>query len=311
MANNTIKTATMFFDNVTDLDCAVLSGQDILGRSYRVQAEVTGPVETEEQVVIDFSACKKEMKRLIDDVEVGFDHKFIACTADDVDGAFAKKPNGEERSYISTDSFSAIGDPAMFQLIESGANKGIETSLRIAIEELLSVGLAKLVDLDIGKIDVAVTLVPCLSITAGQFRLPFNYVHGLKNSTSFGCQNIIHGHSSFIEAFDTNGFPVSLTKLIELFDIPFDANYIVTTKDNLVDSDDGTTRIEYVSKSRGTFKLETTQDTWVLDYPDTTVENLATHIAIRSLSSLRAAGIAKIRVSEGLSKGAVVDLTVL
>lgn len=309
MANNTIKTATMFFDNVTDLDCAVLSGQDILGRSYRVQAEVTGPVETEEQVVIDFSACKKEMKRLIDDVELGFDHKFIACTAEDFDGAFDKKPNGVERSYISTESFSATGDPVMFQLIDSESNQGIETSLRIAIEELLSVGLAKLVDLDIGEIDVSVTLVPCLSITAGQFRLPFNYVHGLKNSTSFGCQNIIHGHSSFIEAFDGNGFPITLTKLIEIFDIPFDANYIVTTKDNLVDSDDGITRIEYESKGRGTFKLETTQDTWVLDYPDTTVENLASYIAVKNLSSLRAAGVSKIRVSEGLSKGAVVDLT--
>ena len=72
--------ATMFFDNVTDLDCALIKDGNIVGRSFKIAAEVTGPIQTEEQVVIDFSACKKEMKRLIDHDKLGFDHKFIACT---------------------------------------------------------------------------------------------------------------------------------------------------------------------------------------------------------------------------------------
>lgn len=299
--------ATMFFDNVTDLDCAVINNGKVVGRSFRIAAEVTGPIQTEEQVVIDFSACKKEMKRLIDDAELGFDHKFIACTKDDLDGAYARKPNGTERSYISADAFSAIGDTHMFNIIDSQISEDILTSLRKAIEQMLTKGLEKLMDLDEGDIEVNLNKLDPLEVTALANRLPFNYVHGLKNSTSFGCQNILHGHSSFIEAFDFDGLHVPLSSLLDIFDIPFDYNVVVTTSDNVTTTGE-TTVIGYESKSRGMFKMETTQDVWVLNYPDTTVENLAHYIAIQNRDSLLRNKISRIRVSEGLSKGAVVRM---
>lgn len=299
--------ATMFFDNVTDLDCAVINNGKVVGRSFRIAAEVTGPIQTEEQVVIDFSACKKEMKRLIDDAELGFDHKFIACTKDDLDGAYARKPNGTERSYISADAFSAIGDTHMFNIIDSAFSEDILVSLRRAIEAMLAEGLDKLMELDEGSIDVRLLPLDPLEVTSGNNRLPFNYVHGLKNSTSYGCQNIIHGHSSFIEAFDDQGAPVPLSHLINIFDIAFNYDVVVTTSDNVATRDSATV-IEYESKSRGVFKMETTQDVWVLDYPDTTVENLAHYIAVQNRDSLLRNKISRIRVSEGLSKGAVVHM---
>lgn len=306
---NKVKTATMFFDSVTDLDCAVISEGRIIGKSLRISAEVTGPVATEEQVVIDFSACKKEMKRLIDDAETGLDHKFIYTKHDlnSLTGVNAETPSGKATNYIYGNEFKASGDSNTSILLKSDY-ADIEMAILDDIETLLETGLAKLVGLSVDEISVRVDA-HSTSITDTATRFPFNYVHGLKNSTSYGCQNIIHGHSSFIEALDDHNVPMNVEVLVEALCFAKDSSFVVTTSDNAVNEVDGSLSIEYKSKGRGVFKMNTSQPHWVLSYPDTTVENLAHFIAYTHRADLALQGISKIRVSEGLSKGAVVDLT--
>lgn len=68
--------ATMFLSNLTILDHAILDERgNVVGGSFNPSFFVAGEIDPIEQVVVDFSTVKKEIKNIIDDRETGFDHK--------------------------------------------------------------------------------------------------------------------------------------------------------------------------------------------------------------------------------------------
>ena len=61
---------------VTTIDYAYINTEgQLLGGSYNADFEVTGDIEFNEQVVIDFGKVKKAIKQIIDGKFHGFDHK--------------------------------------------------------------------------------------------------------------------------------------------------------------------------------------------------------------------------------------------
>jgi hypothetical protein len=71
-----MKKSTMFLANLSVVDHAVLIPEGLIrGNSHNPSFEVSGVVDEVENVVCDFSTIKKRMKQLIDDHDMGFDHK--------------------------------------------------------------------------------------------------------------------------------------------------------------------------------------------------------------------------------------------
>ena len=68
--------STMFLSDVTVLDHAYIDDSGfIVGGSFHPCFNVSGEIDGTEQVVVDFSAIKKQIKALIDSKETGYDHK--------------------------------------------------------------------------------------------------------------------------------------------------------------------------------------------------------------------------------------------
>ena len=64
--------------NITCLDHSWIDTiGKIHGRSYHVDVEISGKVDDTEQVVLDFSVGKKQLKSIIDDNVIGLDHKLL------------------------------------------------------------------------------------------------------------------------------------------------------------------------------------------------------------------------------------------
>jgi hypothetical protein len=136
---------------------------------------------------------------------------------------------------------------------------------------------------------------------------PFRYVHGLKDSTSYGCNNIAHGHGSFITA-DKN--PSNI-----LQDIADDLdNTVFIRSDNIAKFSQvaeivDTISIQYTT-SRGPFSmiLSTPHHKVVILNTETTVEYLAQYVKTKYGAQMKDLGITYFCISEGLSKGAVETL---
>lgn len=68
--------SSMFLRNVTCIDHAFVDNRGFIeGGSFHQEIIVTGEVDEHEQVVVDFSSVKKQIKAIIDAKETGFDHK--------------------------------------------------------------------------------------------------------------------------------------------------------------------------------------------------------------------------------------------
>lgn len=304
--------STMFIGDITVIDHAfVTSLGEIVGNSLRLSVEVEGKVDETEQVVIDFSACKKKIKHIVDDSEFAVDHRLIihpesGCDIRTLgDGTTRiETDNGfEVTGPIENDWFVKISDASYlirtheFVLPHEIHSVYLKLYLeRILLQELASLGVTRIsVQLD------DVFIVP----SEATIHVPFTYVHGLRNSSSYGCKNIAHGHRSFIavDAVDTARAEQSLRCIAE------DMNRVLIDKQNIthVNANSEEITLEYKS-TRGKFKMTVPGDIGKVLSTETTVENLAEYIANTYRGTLLAIGARRVWVSEGLSKGAVVTL---
>lgn len=205
---------TLFFENITCVDHAFISRNgDIVGGSYHLSVLLTGDVTKDEHVVVDFSKGKRIIKELIDnaDPNIGFDHKLWVIRN------HSKVNSMSEVNTRSIDSYLA----QEVQAYTENRRINIETPkvkvelpeidvrfMRpetdhysvIAIAELemklmLERELPRYFDNANIKVNVKLNTTPFKTGEGYMFR----YVHGLKDSTSFGCKNIAHGHLSFFE----------------------------------------------------------------------------------------------------------------
>lgn len=301
-------TSTLFLNYVTCIDYAVIDSNTgrVTGGSFSPIIEVTGIVEDIEQVVIDFSTVKRYLKDLIDNKKTGYDHKLWyirgfsnAVILEDNEGVMLTSVASQIKiPKNALRIFDTQWDPSkMF-------SNNVETEL----SEYLTKNLSSLFPDTQIHISVKLQDTPIIPLENGWM---FKYSHGLKNSSSWGCQNIAHGHLSFIDFEFYNPTKAQLyTHGPSLFSIMYEMDCgVFIWRDNVIQETDDNISISYTTK-RGTFSAcynKHKNNVIVLD-TETTIENIADWFCKKHKHTLISAGISRVFISEGLSKGAVITL---
>lgn len=181
-------------------------------------------------------------------------------------------------------------------------------------------------ELLIGSEDVFAKVTPHLETYFGFF----SYTHGLKDSTSAGCQNILHGHLSYIQVeYDDSSWEIADYEMLEdlinkILDDLNGTHFIFAENLTAFDDEDSKThlrKVRYESKSRGSFiihlkdldeasgKCEGLTNKATVCPTETTIENLVHFIYQKYKTEFDdISGLRSIYVSEGLHKGAVIHL---
>lgn len=292
-------TATMHLNHVTVLDHAYI-GLDgmVYGGSFHPSFLVEGDIDPVEKVVVDFSTVKKMIKAHIDDNEIGFDHKlwimrgYSNCEYH-IDG---------DRIYIQSKRVNLYLPRNAVKIFDCGSHSVHSTGQALAtyVEEVMQ------------------DTHPGIRITCFNSTTPhvindadvsmFTYVHGLKDSTSWGCQNNSHGHLSFVQVLgeELNNNAADLKAVEQIIARDLDQTVFINSENIKEDTDEKLT-ISYCTEARGEFtagyfKVPATKIV-VLD-TETTIEYLIEYVAERFEYELSQCGASAIMVSEGLSKGA-------
>ncbi|AGN30170.2 6-pyruvoyl tetrahydropterin synthase-like protein [Vibrio phage nt-1] len=297
--------STMFLNNITVIDHAWVDDVgEINGNSYNLCVEITGEVDETEQVVIDFSGCKKAIKQLVDESKFALDHRLVIV--DGFSDAVLSLVEDRDRIQINTPVFHAVSTvDDWYQVITP--SELIEADFKIpsdslymnyVTEYLEDMLLTQLREQGYPVTYVAVELSEKFDLPSwANSHVEFNYAHGLRSSTSYGCQNIAHGHRSFIAVdnhLNSNGRKV-------LKRIAKEMSGYLAWSDNIRKEDE----VSYTSQ-RGNFYLR--HENIKVIPTETTVENLASYIASTYEEDFQRMGVQRVWVSEGLSKGAVVDI---
>ena len=312
--------SSLLLSNFTCLDHAVLTTQGICGGSYMVSIEVSGEVTSDEHVVVDFGTIKKDIKAIIDDNEYGMDHK-LWVTRQDVDNT----------AITSLDSYYVFTTPELSVTLPRNAfhilrdADSLENSVKLYVQEKLDEKYpGVLVDKVILSTEPVLSYNPGFKSGTHFVSKPalFRYVHGLKDSTSWGCQNIAHGHLSYVQLVATvpNGvYAAHTAQLVEnlaleiaesINDFHFinEANCYIVGYD-IPSSTDYTFVNSYHSLERGNFDMRLRGISKMCILPtETTIEYIVEHVASVFEDRLREAGVARIIVSEGLTKAAFKDV---
>lgn len=302
--------STLFFNNFTCIDHAIIDDNGwIVGGSYHPIVELTGKVTQDESVVVDFSAGKKQLKELIDAKDaLGFDHKLIIVEN------FSNvnvHPLEDGLISIATPMLNITLPASDVRLVRNKDNllatRAIEAEMQAYLTEKLD-----------NKFDVKVKLTTEAFVTTDN-SIFFRYVHGLKDSTAYGCKNIAHGHLSF---FEITEFSPEYSETCQ--DCQLGMDNILSYFSELMERDSvmfiNSANITYRDENQIIFGYETPRGVMqmtvytdarnkvvVLD-TETTVEYLAEYFKHELATYLALAKVKQFRISEGLQKGAVINL---
>ena len=294
--------STMFLNDLTIVDHAFIDDTGmVVGGSFNPSFLVTGKVDEQEQVVVDFSKIKKEIKTLIDHAETGFDHKlWISRTWSNLVSVTELENN---RLQIVT--------PHHTMQLPADAVRWFEfTSYD---DNHIGEHFAEYLTLELDKKYPGIEVVcnnSCyphiIRATAPGTKLtppmPIRYFHGLKHSTSFGCRNLFHGHLSFIQLqCDDGADNETVIELMRTINNEWDFCMYVYNA-NLRDKN----VVAYTTEGRGYFEdVFSEQVKHKIFDTETTIENLVAQLVKQHKEELLAAKVTAVFFSEGLSKGAV------
>lgn len=282
--------SSIFFNDLTVIDFSLITKDGlIVGGSATLNLELSGPIDSHEGVVVDFSAGKKQIKALIDGIG-GFDHK---CWVNVDEPNIIIEQNVEADTVKVTHRLSGLtieGETDMFSWIHGDRP---EDEITKFLNERLSPYIVSNVFLNTSVIPV-----PTTDTTSHIFR----YVHGLKYSTSHGCKNLVHGHKSYISAkLAPNADKGLADRVLASITSALDGTIFADAEDT--DAKGLTYKVSYSTKERGHMSMSFTQKFIVLE-TQTTVEHLVEYIRARYYDQLTTAGVVELYVSEGLCKGA-------
>lgn len=311
---------TMFLNDHNVVDHAYIDEQGrILGGSFAPRWKVSGDVDPQEQVVVDFSKCKKQIKQIIDaDDKTGFDHKLWITPTSKCSWTVCEETSwGIDRIVIRTPLvdmdiprdrvriISGLSFPAQeYSCGNAGEwmRKWVEKELRKIHGDHLSLECYNSEDFRTHPLDATPGL--------GQVTIPFRYTHGLKNSSSWGCRNPAHGHLSFIdirfEATDRNDI---VKKLRDKIKNELDGAVFAWQDNIILHTDEDTLIVQYDDLDGTRYHVEYQPGHHPVEVQtETTIENLVNFISDRYKNELSEMKAVDLYVSEGLNKGAYLQL---
>ncbi|MCP3868475.1 MAG: hypothetical protein GY703_10335 [Gammaproteobacteria bacterium] len=277
---------TLFVRRLTVVDASVLdTRQGLLGESWLVDVELDGILD-HQGMVLDFARVKRQIKQIID---LHFDHKLLLP---------AKHPD----CRISSNNQRSIVELTM----ESGAI--IQHSAPDDATTLIAG-----VEVDPEHLEAAILnrITPSLPANIQQVRLRvypesiegpwYRYSHGLKHHDG-NCQRIAHGHRSGIRIFKDDQESPSLE---QEWSERWRDIYLGTRED--LEASFETDGMDYYrfgyTAGQGRFELTLPADSCYLVDCDSTVENLAQHIA-ETLNRENPHSRFRVMAFEGVDKGA-------
>jgi 6-pyruvoyl-tetrahydropterin synthase len=280
-------TTTLFVNRLTVMDFSYLDPvAGLLGESWLVDIELDGSLD-HQGMVLDFGEVKKQVKRCIDEE---FDHRLLVP-------AHYPHCRVQQQEHRCDIHFQLASGET---LLHSGPNSAIAL---IPAEKITEESLIRAI------ID---QLRPRLPDNIQELRLRlyaepiegawYRYSHGLKHHAG-NCQRIAHGHRSRITIY-RNG---ERDQALESAWADRWRDIYIGTHSDLQESiqQQGQTfcRFGYTA-NQGLFKLELPSDRCYLIDSDSTVENLAQHIA-EVLKREHPEDSFRVEAFEGVDKGAI------
>jgi 6-pyruvoyl-tetrahydropterin synthase len=272
----------LFVEQLTVIDCARLdAARGLVGDSWIVDVELEGDLDGQ-SMVLDFGEVKKRLKRAIDG---SVDHSLLVprrapqlrldIAGDDCEIAFAAQ----------TGTIEHRSPACAVSLLDAAAidTDAVVAYLRPRLMAVLPASVAQLyLQLRPERIDGA----------------HYHYVHGLKKHAGL-CQRIAHGHRSRIEIRVDGQRDETLERQIA------DGwrDIYLGTRDDVVARSNGRIRFAYTA-AEGAYALALPEDRVDLLDTDSTVEQIAAHLAHRLAPALAARSVS-VRAYEGVMKGAV------
>ena len=278
---------TLFVNRLTVIDCSLLSpARGLVGESWQVDVELDGDLDFQ-GMVLDFGEVKRSIKQMIDDQ---FDHKLLV-PADYPGLRITEHPAGLHLSFVLEDGRSVEHrSPA-------------DAVRRIPCERIVADRLAQVVG------DYVSPRTPD-NVNAVRIRLwpeqidgaYYRYSHGLRHHAG-NCQRIAHGHRSRIEILRNGQRDRGLERR---WADAWVAIYLGTRSDLIGSSRrDGVDYYEFGYRgAQGEFGLTLPKTACYLIDADSTVENIAQHIAGR-LKAEYPDDRFQVFAYEGVDKGAV------
>lgn len=297
---STQKKSCLFLQQVTTIDYAYINNEgQIVGGSYNADFEVTGDVEANEQVVIDFGKVKSSIKQIIDGKFHGFDHKLWVINGYSNLEVYDSNLDIKDLVYIRT--------PIQELTLPITATKVLASNkFEEIIAQQVEDGLHVVYPNANVKVKCELNNNPSIPSGCNSWSY-FSYTHGLKHSSSWGCKNIAHGHLSFI---GVDHEPMKEFYFDEILDMIDGANFI--NAENLSTSypDPGLTKVTYNTSDRGIFyhEFNTNKVNHIIMSTETTIENIIAWVKLEFGDFLKEQGATRLYLSEGLMKGACVDL---
>lgn len=275
--------SSLFVEQISVIDCAVLDpNRGLVGCTWLADVSLSGRLDAQ-GMLFDFGPAKREIKRHID---AAVDHKLLVATQDprldlqQLDPITLEyRPAGQQPLTLRC--------PAQAVCLLPGDH--IDTA---AVAQRLAVAVRPALPANVTGVDITLRDEPTHEPT-------YSYCHGLRQHDGH-CQRIAHGHRSRLEIrVDGTRSPAHEQALAaDWKDI-----YIVNRADLLDPAASGRCRFGY-DADQGRFELELDAERCVLLDAQTTVENIATHIA-RHLKQRQPNAEFEVRAYEGAYKGAV------
>ena len=277
----------LFVDSLTVIDFSYLHPErGLLGESWLLDIELDGTLDFQ-GMVLDFGEVKKQVKQMVDEE---FDHKLL------IPNRYPGVKVRENGSRCDTHYQSRTG----CIIHHSGPSTA---SCLLDTDEVTPESVAKAIEIRLqprlpgNVLQIKIHLHP--EQRDGSF---YHVSHGLKHHAG-NCQRIAHGHRSYIEVFENGGRSATLEA--EWATLWSDI-YIGTRADLLEEKQlDGIAyyRFGYCSK-QGRFELELPKTSCCLIDTDSTVENLAQHVA-DIVKGENPSSDFIVRAFEGAGKGAI------
>lgn len=272
----------LFVEQLTVVDCAYLDAQrGLVGESWIVDLELDGDLD-DQGMVLDFGEVKKRLRKA---VENAADHKLLVPGRSP---ALDLVLSGEGSGL----SFKAASGPIEHQSparalcaldAEAVTADSLAAHLREAVQKAVPDNVSK------------------VGLTLRNERIEgsyYHYTHGLKKHAG-QCQRIAHGHRSRLQIL-VNGRRDE--RLERLWADRWRDIYLGTAGD-IVFHGKGRIRFEYRA-GEGDFALELPVERCDLLQTDSTVENIAEHLAAQ-VADERPGTRIEVRAYEGVMKGAI------
>jgi 6-pyruvoyl-tetrahydropterin synthase len=279
----------LFVDRLTVIDFSYLHPQrGLLGESWLCDLELAGELDAQ-GMVLDFAEVKRGVKRLLDE---HFDHKLIVPqrypglrVEPSVEGQRVVFPYGDGRRVVHTGPADATCLVDAAEITPQTLGAAIQSALRDQLPTKVAEARVTLREEPI----------------AGAC---YRYSHGLRQHAG-NCQRIAHGHRSRLEIRRDGQRDAALeqawTERWRDVYIGTRGDLVATVETQGVPCH----RFGY-SGSQGDFGLELPAERCYLIDTDSTVENLARHIAERLALEHPGARFC-VRAFEGVDKGAVAE----